>query len=111
MRARSGCVHMRIGFLVLLSVAALTFWRWTIYNEAAGVPGALYLTGAVLVLFLTLLQGFIGGELVYSHGVGVAPTGQGTTAANNVQDRLAWLPGAPSADSSPEHKEKHEHTE
>jgi uncharacterized membrane protein len=36
-----------------------------------------YLIAAVLVLALTFFQGWLGGELVFADGVGVAPTGQG----------------------------------
>lgn len=86
-------IHMKIGFVLFVSVAALTFWRWMIYMAPARAPGTFYLTAAVVVLVLTLFQGWIGGELVYSHGVGVAPTGQGTTSAAKAQQRLAWLPG------------------
>ena len=70
--------HMKIGFTLFAAVAGLTIWRWLIYLGAQNAPGWGYLSAALLVLGLTLFQGYLGGKLVFAHGVGVAPTGQGT---------------------------------
>ena len=36
-----------------------------------------------------MFQGWFGGEMVYSHGAGVAAAGQGTESARQAQQRLA----------------------
>lgn len=50
-----------------------------------------YLIGAFLVLGIILFQGWYGGEMVYSYGAGVAPTGQGTETVQAAQGRLATV--------------------
>lgn len=70
--------HMKVGLTLFAVLAALTIWRWLIYSNLAYPIGWVYLAAACLVLGLTFFQGWLGGELVFSDGVGVAPTGQGT---------------------------------
>jgi uncharacterized membrane protein len=85
--------HMKVGLTLFTAIAALTVWRWFIYTEARDGPGWGYLLAAVLVLALTHFQGWLGGELVYSDGVGVAPTGQGTETAKVAKTRSS-TPGS-----------------
>ena len=73
--------HMKVGLTLFALLAVLTIWRWSIYAGVNARVGRLYLTGAVLVLALTFFQAWLGGELVFTEGVGVAPTGQGTEPA------------------------------
>lgn len=61
--------HMKVGLALLAAVSALTFWRWRIFMDPAGQVTAVYLDCAVLVMAMALFQGWLGGELVYSHGV------------------------------------------
>lgn len=70
--------HRKVGFTLFAAVAGLTIWRWLIYTNAQNTPGWSYLIVSLLVLGLTLFQGYLGGEMVFADGVGVAPTGQGT---------------------------------
>jgi len=79
--------HMWIGFCVLAAVAILTIWRWVLRNKNLPVTGA-YLTTAVFAVLLVCFQGFVGGEIVFSYGVGVAPTGQSTESGKAAQGRL-----------------------
>jgi uncharacterized membrane protein len=81
--------HMKVGFTLFAAVAGLTVWRWLIYANAQNTPGWGYLVAALLVFGLTLFQGYLGGELVYADGVGVAPTGQGTEPPPEAQERVA----------------------
>lgn len=70
--------HMKVGLTLFALLAALTVWRWSVYAGVSERVGGLYLTGALSVLALTFFQAWLGGELVFSEGVGVAPTGQST---------------------------------
>lgn len=70
--------HMKVGLTLFAALAALTVWRWLIYSSLAHPIGWIYLVAACLVLGLAFFQGWLGGELVFADGVGVAPTGQGT---------------------------------
>lgn len=73
--------HMKVGLTLFAVLAGLTVWRWLIYSNLAYPIGWIYLVAACLVLGLTFFQGWLGGELVFTDGVGVAPTGQGTEPA------------------------------
>jgi hypothetical protein len=53
------------------------------------VVTAPYTLAAIVVFSLTMFQGWYGGEMVYSHGAGVAAAGQGTEPAAAAQERLA----------------------
>ena len=93
-------LHLRIGWILAAALVVLTGWRWRVRQQARKVVTAPYLAGSFLVLALTLFQGWFGGELVFSHGAGVAAAGQGTEPAAQAQDRLAGIagilqPGAP----------------
>jgi uncharacterized membrane protein len=81
--------HMKVGFAALVAVAVLALWRWAIYAKLASAVGSIYLVVAFLVLGLTLFQGYLGGELVFADGVGVAPTGQGTEPPDEARQETA----------------------
>lgn len=71
-------LHMKVGLVLFAAIAALTIWRWVVTLDPHHGLGWSYLIPAVLVLALTFFQGWLGGELVFTDGVGVAVTGQGT---------------------------------
>jgi uncharacterized membrane protein len=81
-------LHRRIGWVLLAAILLLTLWRWRLYASGASDPGLLYVLAALLVLALTSFQGWYGSEMVYTHGVSVAPTGQGTEPAPRARRRL-----------------------
>ncbi|MDX6559155.1 MAG: hypothetical protein QOF72_2204, partial [Blastocatellia bacterium] len=54
---------------------------------------------ALLVVGLTLFQGWYGGEIVYSQGGGVAAAGKGTEPATNGKQRLDKV--TPKGDQGP----------
>src|SRR3546814_1656520 len=54
----------------------LTAWRWLGAQSDAPTDIA-YLILAWVLAGLVGLQGWFGGEMVYGHGAGVAPAGQG----------------------------------
>jgi uncharacterized membrane protein len=84
-------LHLKIGWALAIALAVLTFWRWSIRWRGQLTIGRAYLTAAFLVLALVFFQGWYGGELVYSHGAGVAAAGQGTEPAEAAQNRLATV--------------------
>ncbi|HKR59188.1 MAG TPA: DUF2231 domain-containing protein [Pyrinomonadaceae bacterium] len=71
-------VHMKVGFTLFVAIVGLTIWRWVVTLDPHHGLGWSYLIAAFLVLALTFFQGWLGGELVFTDGVGVARTGQGT---------------------------------
>jgi uncharacterized membrane protein len=79
--------HMDLGLILVGCVIVLTIWRWRVFTRAAtaSIP---YLVAALLVMGLTLFQGWYGGEMVYSQGAGVAAANKGTEPATNVKQQL-----------------------
>lgn len=92
--------HMKVGFTLFAVIAGLTVWRWFIYTDPRSGLGWGYLAAAFIVLALTFFQGWLGGELVYSDGVGVAPTGQGTEPPDEAKKRVASVVGGGSDEHS-----------
>ena len=86
--------HMKVGLVLFAALAGLTMWRWLIYIDQSFRIGWGYLVAAVLVLGLTFVQGWLGTELVFSDGVGVAPSGEGTQRPREGKNRAANLAGA-----------------
>lgn len=82
-------LHLKIGWILAIAVALLCIWRWRIWSNPQSRLRAGYLMAGTLVLFLTLFQGWYGGEMVYSHGAGVAAAGQGTEPMISATQRLS----------------------
>ncbi len=82
-------IHMYTGFALAAVLIALTFWRWRILRSSAQMVSGSYLGLGIVLLALTLFQGWYGGEMVYSQGIGVAAAEKGTESANKAQHRLA----------------------
>ena len=117
-------IHEKLGWLLLFCVLALTSWRWFLRRQPDRGPRSGYLVAAFLVVCLTLFQGWYGGEMVYSHGAGVAAAEQGTQTAEQarrplekINKALLKLPGFATAanhqhqvnepaGSEPDHHEK-----
>lgn len=64
--------HMWVGIALLVVLIALAVWRWTLYTHPGESLPLLYLDAAFLVVTLATFQGWLGGELVYTHGVFVS---------------------------------------
>lgn len=102
-------LHLKIGWALVAGLVVLAIWRWRIRQQARRVVTAPYVAAALMVLALTMFQAWFGGEMVYSHGAGVAAAGQGTESAAKAQERLARVRevlepgtavGAPGTDGS-----------
>jgi uncharacterized membrane protein len=81
-------LHMTIGWILGIGLVILSAWRWLIWHRGQMTINTAYLVGAFLILFITLFQGWYGGQMVYAYGAGVAPTGQGTETAQAAQGAL-----------------------
>ncbi|HLP78884.1 MAG TPA: DUF2231 domain-containing protein [Candidatus Paceibacterota bacterium] len=81
-------LHLIFGWSLAVALGILTAWRWLIWHRGQMTINTAYLIGGSLVLALTLFQGWFGGEMVYSYGAGVVPTGQGTETVEAAQSRL-----------------------
>ena len=81
--------HMKVGLTLFAAIVGLTIWRWVITLDPHHGLGWSYIIPAFVVLALTLFQGWLGGELVFTDGVGVAPTGQSTESLSNAKKRVA----------------------
>lgn len=81
-------IHLKLGWVLLAVIIALNLARWWIRRQPDRGPGNLYLSAALLVMCLTLFQGWYGGEMVYGHGAGVAVANQGTQTVEQAQRPL-----------------------
>lgn len=61
--------HVWIGITLLCVIVALAGWRWTFYAHPGLALPMLYLDASFLALALAAFQGWLGGELVYTHAV------------------------------------------
>ncbi len=80
--------HMYLGWLLVGIVVLLTLWRWIGFSRRNLLPGATYFAAALLMVGLTMFQGWYGGEMVYSQGAGVSAAGKGTEPAANGKQKL-----------------------
>jgi uncharacterized membrane protein len=62
--------HMALGLIFFGLLAAVTFWRMSVWQNGQGVSW-LYLSAMAVVTLVMSLQGYLGGELVYRYGVEV----------------------------------------
>ncbi|OGC96074.1 MAG: hypothetical protein A2W25_08555 [candidate division Zixibacteria bacterium RBG_16_53_22] len=65
--------HELIGLIVLGILILLVIWRIFVRGSFPAKFGWLFLTIGVIGISLVLTGGYLGGELVYRHGLGVAP--------------------------------------
>ena len=81
-------IHLKIGWVLLVVILLLTVWRWFLRRQPDRGPQGGYLTAAFVAMCLTLFQGWYGGEMVFSHGAGVAAAEQGPQMAEDAQRSL-----------------------
>jgi uncharacterized membrane protein len=105
-------LHLKLGWALAAGLFVLAIWRWRIRQQARLVVTKPYLLAALVVFGVTMFQAWFGGEMVFSHGAGVAAAGQGTEPANKAQKRLARVRnalepgtavGAPGTNSATQH--------
>ena len=92
-------VHMKVGLTLFVAIAGLIGWRWVVTLDPHHGLGWTYLIPAFVVLALTFFQGWLGGELVFTDGVGVAPTGRGTESPADAKKRVSQVGGGESGNS------------
>lgn len=79
--------HLALGVTLFAAVGAMTLWRWRAFHRPGRRVGRAYLALGLLVLALTLFQGWYGG-VVFSQGAGVAAAGKGTEPSEEGRARL-----------------------
>src|SRR5690349_15815080 len=82
-------LHLKIGWILAVSLLILSLWRWRIWNDPPPQIGTGYLIAAFLVFALTMFQGWFDGEMGYEEGAGVGAAAQGTETKQEAQPRLA----------------------
>lgn len=65
--------HIWAGIALFVAIGALTLWRWSFFRDPVSPLSPVYLDFSFLAAALAGFQGWLGGELVYTHGVFVAP--------------------------------------
>lgn len=68
-------LHLKSGLVLLAALLVAAVWRWSLSE-----PTLFYLVFAWILLAGISLQAWMGGEIVYAHGGGVAAAGQGTAS-------------------------------
>lgn len=75
--------HMKVGIVLVIAILGLAFWRWRM--QVAGGPVSMYYIDAgLLAVALAGVQGYLGGELVYTDGVFVRPVSKSGDAKADV---------------------------
>lgn len=69
-------LHLKSGVTLMVALVAAAVWRWS-----AASPSIFYLLFGWTILAGLAVQAWLGGEIVYSHGGGVAAADQGTISA------------------------------
>ena len=62
--------HMALGFIFYGLLVAIVFWRISLWQSGQGVSWV-YLAALAFVSLVMMVQGYLGGELVYRYGVEV----------------------------------------
>ena len=79
--------HMKVGLALIAVIWALTLWRWFGFEQPKLAVTAVYLDFAILTMVLASFQGWLGGELVYTHGVFVRRAGPGKGAKDKAEPK------------------------
>ena len=70
--------HMKVGLAVFSVTSGLAVWRWLVEMRGGAVSLG-YLAAGLGIVGLVVFQAWLGGELVFRHGVGVAQAGGRST--------------------------------
>lgn len=62
--------HMALGLIFYGLLVGVTLWRLSLWQDGAGVTW-MYLVAMAVVSLVMIVQGYLGGELVYRYGVEV----------------------------------------
>ena len=79
-------LHRASGVTLVVGLLLLATWRWFVDQ-----PSSAYMLVGWVIVGLTLFQAWLGGELVYARGAGVAPADQGTEPQVTAKLRTARL--------------------
>lgn len=76
-------LHMKLGITLAILFCGLAIWRYRIRDYASKLYLLLILTGVTGITF----QAYLGGELVYSEGIGVQTTEEPRTEEERTEDK------------------------
>jgi len=65
--------HETLGYIILGTIVVLALWRLFLANRLPAKFALWHLLLAVIGFGLVVYSGYLGGEMVYTYGVGVAP--------------------------------------
>lgn len=85
-------VHMWLGLALLAVLFAATLWRFRLHRRAGGI-GAYAFVAPIFALGI-IVQGWLGGELVFANGVGVAVKGEAASGHDHGATSTATPEGA-----------------
>ena len=68
-------LHLKSGVILMVALVIAAAWRWSALS-----PSLLYLFFGWAIVGGLAVQAWLGGEIVYSHGGGVAAANQGTAS-------------------------------
>lgn len=110
-------IHRMLGYIVLAGIILLFLWRTFVLKKWMNKSWQAYLVVGVLILAVMVVGAYYGGEMVYTHGMGIKPL-MGTMSEENhhhSHDELdeAHVHHASEADSVDDHDDTHieTHTE
>jgi len=111
-------MHERLGFIVMGIILALFLGRLLLEKKAlAWLPGVVTAM-SIIGVALMLAGGYYGGEMVYTHGMGVKPmmekmmSGHEHGSGSHVHEGMSAMDipgGSAHTDSTDAHMEMHEH--
>ena len=87
---RLAFVHLGLGLLLLLVLAAVGYVRWRRRAGGTYLARTVALTGAASILLVVAI-GYVGGRMVYIHGTGVRQGGEFAQTAQGVEQLAVGL--------------------
>ena len=73
-------LHLKSGLILMIALIVAAVWRWSLSS-----PSIFYLLFAWAIVAGLVVQAWLGGEIVYSHGAGVAAANQGTASSEEAK--------------------------
>ena len=95
-------LHLKSGLILMIALIVAAAWRWSVNS-----PSFFYLLFAWAIVAGLAVQASLGGEIVYSHGGGVAAANQGTASLEEAKRPsrrfYRWIKGRDSESAGDDH--------
>ena len=100
--------HELIGFISLGIIAVAAIIRWALKDKLLGFGGWLILIITAVAIGFVSYGGYLGGEMVFTHGAGVKTAEELTAKNASLQGQLNELKNIEQQESTePEHEHEH----